>query len=185
MIATFWSQGYGQLGAAIVAIVSLAAFKPQILSDPAGNADSLDYVWRLIIGCGAVPGAVALYFRLTYVHRNPGCCLLRLTPFVLPGCPKVRATRSTSSATSSKLRPTSTRSSRLVTTSRTRPRSSQLTPPSTSPRRPGRTSAPTSASGSTARSFSARPTRGSLSTSPSTASASTRPSSSRQSVSGV
>ncbi|TNY24754.1 putative phosphate transporter [Rhodotorula diobovata] len=65
MIATFWSQGYGQLGAAIVAIVSLAAFKPQILSDPAGNADSLDYVWRLIIGCGAVPGAVALYFRLT------------------------------------------------------------------------------------------------------------------------
>ncbi|GAA6047400.1 hypothetical protein JCM3770_001286 [Rhodotorula araucariae] len=65
MTATFWSQGWGQLGAAIVAVVSLAAFKKQILNDPVDDARHLDFVWRLVIGIGAVPGAVALYFRLT------------------------------------------------------------------------------------------------------------------------
>lgn len=65
MTATFWSQGWGQLAAALVAISSLAAFKKQILNDPVDNARHLDFVWRLIIGLGAVPGAVALYFRLT------------------------------------------------------------------------------------------------------------------------
>ena len=29
------------------------------------NQDNLDYVWRLAIGFGAIPGCVALYFRLT------------------------------------------------------------------------------------------------------------------------
>ncbi|BGP08206.1 Inorganic phosphate transporter PHO84 [Rhodotorula toruloides] len=65
MVATFWSQGWGQLAAAIVTIVCLAAFKKQILNDPVGYAHHLDFVWRLVIGLGAVPGAVALYFRLT------------------------------------------------------------------------------------------------------------------------
>ncbi|GAA5983520.1 hypothetical protein JCM10908_000317 [Rhodotorula pacifica] len=65
MVATFWSQGWGQLGAALVALASLAAFKKQILNDPAGYAHHLDFVWRLVIGLGAVPGACALYFRLT------------------------------------------------------------------------------------------------------------------------
>ncbi|KPV74856.1 uncharacterized protein RHOBADRAFT_53788 [Rhodotorula graminis WP1] len=65
MTATFWSQGWGQLGAALVAISSLAAFKTQIMNDPVDNARHLDFVWRLIIGLGAVPGGVALYFRLT------------------------------------------------------------------------------------------------------------------------
>ncbi|BGP40377.1 hypothetical protein JCM10449v2_004339 [Rhodotorula kratochvilovae] len=65
MTATFWSQGWGQLAAAIVAVVSLSAFKKQILNDPVDDARHLDFVWRLVIGLGAVPGAVALYFRLT------------------------------------------------------------------------------------------------------------------------
>ncbi|BGO99763.1 hypothetical protein JCM10021v2_003440 [Rhodotorula toruloides] len=65
MVATFWSQGWGQLAAAIVTIVCLAAFKKQILNDPVNYAHHLDFVWRLVIGLGAVPGAVALYFRLT------------------------------------------------------------------------------------------------------------------------
>ncbi|GAA6001453.1 hypothetical protein JCM10207_006674 [Rhodosporidiobolus poonsookiae] len=65
MTATFWSQGWGQLGAAIVAICTLSAFKTSILNDPAGYAHHVDFVWRLLIGLGAVPGAVALYFRLT------------------------------------------------------------------------------------------------------------------------
>jgi PHS family inorganic phosphate transporter-like MFS transporter len=62
---SFWSQGWGQLAAAIVTIVCLAAFKKQILNDPVNYAHHLDFVWRLVIGLGAVPGAVALYFRLT------------------------------------------------------------------------------------------------------------------------
>ncbi|BGP55672.1 hypothetical protein JCM8202_003838 [Rhodotorula sphaerocarpa] len=65
MVATFWSQGWGQLAAALVALASLAAFKSAIINDGPTNAASLDYVWRIIIGLGAVPGAVALYFRLT------------------------------------------------------------------------------------------------------------------------
>ena len=65
MTATFWSQGWGQLAAALVALASLAAFKKQIINDPAGYAHHLDFVWRLVIGLGAVPGACALYFRLT------------------------------------------------------------------------------------------------------------------------
>ncbi|GAA5892063.1 hypothetical protein JCM5296_004043 [Sporobolomyces johnsonii] len=65
MVATFWSQGWGQFAAAIVSIVCLAAFKKQILNDPVDYAHHLDFVWRLLIGLGAVPGAVALYFRLT------------------------------------------------------------------------------------------------------------------------
>lgn len=64
-VATFWSQGWGQLAAALVALASLAAFKSAIINDGPTNAASLDYVWRIIIGLGAVPGAVALYFRLT------------------------------------------------------------------------------------------------------------------------
>ncbi|GAA5875934.1 hypothetical protein JCM8547_008352 [Rhodosporidiobolus lusitaniae] len=65
MVATFWSQGWGQFGAALVSIVCLSAFKSQILNDPDTDAHHIDYVWRLLIGLGAVPGAIALYFRLT------------------------------------------------------------------------------------------------------------------------
>ncbi|GAA5828845.1 hypothetical protein JCM11251_005894 [Rhodosporidiobolus azoricus] len=65
MTATFWSQGWGQFGAAIVAICCLSAFKSSILNDPANYAHHVDFVWRLLLGLGAVPGAVALYFRLT------------------------------------------------------------------------------------------------------------------------
>ncbi|GAA6060098.1 hypothetical protein JCM10212_003506 [Sporobolomyces blumeae] len=65
MTATFWSQGWGQFAAAIVSISVLAAFKKQILNDPVNYAHHLDFTWRLLIGLGAVPGVVALYFRLT------------------------------------------------------------------------------------------------------------------------
>ncbi|GAA6001461.1 hypothetical protein JCM10207_006677 [Rhodosporidiobolus poonsookiae] len=65
MTATFWSQGWGQLGAAIVSICCLSAFKSSILNDPENYAHHVDFVWRLLIGLGAVPGAIALYFRLT------------------------------------------------------------------------------------------------------------------------
>jgi PHS family inorganic phosphate transporter-like MFS transporter len=38
MVATFWSQGWGQFGAAVVSISVLAAFKKQILNDPVNYA---------------------------------------------------------------------------------------------------------------------------------------------------
>lgn len=51
--------------AAVVAVVVLSGFKDQIESDPIGAPNHLDYCWRILIGFGAVPGAIALYFRLT------------------------------------------------------------------------------------------------------------------------
>lgn len=48
-----------------MSIISLKGFKSQIQNDPVGAPIHLDYVWRIIIGFGAVPGAIALYFRLT------------------------------------------------------------------------------------------------------------------------
>lgn len=54
-------QGFGILAAAIVAVIMLACFKTAVIA----NQDNLDYVWRICIGLGAVPGCVAIYFRLT------------------------------------------------------------------------------------------------------------------------
>ncbi|KAM0789097.1 hypothetical protein ACM66B_003154 [Microbotryomycetes sp. NB124-2] len=65
MTAVFAFQGWGQLSAAIVSVVVVSAYKSSILSDAVGNEKALDHCWRLLIGLGAVPGAVALYFRLT------------------------------------------------------------------------------------------------------------------------
>ncbi|PIA16946.1 phosphate permease [Coemansia reversa NRRL 1564] len=59
--AVFAMQGFGIVAAAIVAIIVLACFRSAIDSDQL----MLDYVWRIIMGLGVVPGIVALYFRLT------------------------------------------------------------------------------------------------------------------------
>jgi MFS transporter, PHS family, inorganic phosphate transporter len=61
MAAVFAMQGFGILAAAIAALVVLAAFKNSILVDTM----NIDYCWRLVLGFGAVPGLLALYFRLT------------------------------------------------------------------------------------------------------------------------
>lgn len=55
----------GQLSAAIVSTVVLAAFKNSINHDNPADPKHVDFVWRLIIGLGCLPGVVALYFRLT------------------------------------------------------------------------------------------------------------------------
>ncbi|KAK4053909.1 hypothetical protein OIO90_003746 [Microbotryomycetes sp. JL221] len=65
MTAVFAAQGWGQLSAALVSLVVVSAYKNSILGDAVGNEQALDHCWRLLIGLGAVPGAVALYFRLT------------------------------------------------------------------------------------------------------------------------
>lgn len=54
-------QGFGILVAATVAVVVLACFKSAVIADQT----NLDYVWRICIGLGAIPGLVAIYFRLT------------------------------------------------------------------------------------------------------------------------
>jgi len=65
MTAVFACQGWGQLSAGIVSLVVVTAFKKQIINDTAAYPRHIDFCWRLLIGLGAVPGAVALYFRLT------------------------------------------------------------------------------------------------------------------------
>jgi MFS transporter, PHS family, inorganic phosphate transporter len=51
--------------AAIVALITVAGFKQQILADNVLVYKHIDYCWRILIGFGCVPGAIALYFRLT------------------------------------------------------------------------------------------------------------------------
>lgn len=61
MALIFSMQGIGQLAAAIVTLIVLAAFKGAV------NADvfNLDYVWRICVGLGAVPAVATVYLRFT------------------------------------------------------------------------------------------------------------------------
>lgn len=65
MTAVFASQGWGNFAAALVALVVVAAYKSQLLSETTANPIAIDYMWRLLIGLGCVPAVLALYFRLT------------------------------------------------------------------------------------------------------------------------
>lgn len=61
MAAVFAMQGFGILSAAIVSTIAVVALQNPIKD----NVENIDYAWRIVIGCGAIPGVVALYFRLT------------------------------------------------------------------------------------------------------------------------
>ncbi|KAL1869861.1 hypothetical protein Daus18300_005321 [Diaporthe australafricana] len=71
MAAVFSMQGFGQLLAAIVALVVTVAFKESFI----GIADvsecdlncqiAADRCWRIIVGVGALPAVFALYYRIT------------------------------------------------------------------------------------------------------------------------
>ncbi|EXJ67816.1 MFS transporter, PHS family, inorganic phosphate transporter [Cladophialophora psammophila CBS 110553] len=74
--AVFSTQALGQFIASLVAVVVIAAFRSQI--DNGNNVCedgtctqtvaahlAVDRMWRIIIGVGAVPAALALYYRLT------------------------------------------------------------------------------------------------------------------------
>lgn len=71
MGSVFAMQGIGQFAAAMVALIVTAGFKESLLSakDPAGCDGvcqiAVDKMWRVVIGFGAVPGCIALYYRLT------------------------------------------------------------------------------------------------------------------------
>ncbi|KAI8325147.1 MFS general substrate transporter [Martensiomyces pterosporus] len=59
--AVFSCQGFGNVMAPIVGIIITAIFKSSIDDDVL----NLDYVWRLMLGLGCVPGVATLYWRLT------------------------------------------------------------------------------------------------------------------------
>lgn len=68
--AVFAMQGLGQFGAALVSLIVTVAFKSQIKgvsNDACGEACKIavDRMWRIVIGFGAVPACIALYYRLT------------------------------------------------------------------------------------------------------------------------
>jgi PHS family inorganic phosphate transporter-like MFS transporter len=71
MGAVFAMQGLGQLCAAFVMLFATLGFKSSLetADKPAnctgGCAESVDKMWRILIGFGAVPGCIALYYRLT------------------------------------------------------------------------------------------------------------------------
>jgi MFS transporter, PHS family, inorganic phosphate transporter len=45
--------------------VVVVAFKSSIIADSFENPNHVDYCWRILIGLGCIPGALAMYFRLT------------------------------------------------------------------------------------------------------------------------
>jgi PHS family inorganic phosphate transporter-like MFS transporter len=71
MGSVFAMQGIGQLLAAIVALIVTSGFKNSLkTASSASKCDgacllAVDQMWRVVIGFGAVPGCIALYFRLT------------------------------------------------------------------------------------------------------------------------
>lgn len=70
MAAVFSMQGAGQFVAAIVALVVTVGFRNSFRSESVAACDTLcqvaaDRGWRIIIGCGALPGIFAFYYRIT------------------------------------------------------------------------------------------------------------------------
>lgn len=71
MGSVFAMQGFGQFTAGLVCLIVTAGFKQSLLTaKSASECDgvcglAVDKMWRVIIGFGAVPGCIALYYRLT------------------------------------------------------------------------------------------------------------------------
>lgn len=70
MGSVFAMQGVGQFAAACVALVATVAFKKNTFGKPISGCDesckiAVDRMWRIVIGFGAVPACIALYYRLT------------------------------------------------------------------------------------------------------------------------
>ena len=80
MTVVFAAQGWGNFGAyvdlvrnasscsaagALVGFILVAAYKNSILHDNPTSPRHVDYIWRILIGLGCIPGCLALYCRLT------------------------------------------------------------------------------------------------------------------------
>lgn len=77
MTIVFMCQPLGQLAATLVALIAVARQRDGIsgyslvngTADCKGNClQTLDSVWRWVIGVGAVPAIIALWFRLTIIE---------------------------------------------------------------------------------------------------------------------
>ncbi len=64
MAAVFAMQGFGILTGSVISLIVLSIFKSEI-ENPVTSIQYIDVSWRLLIGFGAIPGVVAIYFRLT------------------------------------------------------------------------------------------------------------------------
>ena len=51
--------------AALIGLIVVSGYKSNFVNATAGDLTDIDYMWRLLIGLGCVPGVIALYFRLT------------------------------------------------------------------------------------------------------------------------
>lgn len=71
MGSVFAMQGIGQFCAAVLALIVSTGFAESLkTAETVGECSgvcqlAVDKMWRIIIGFGAVPGCIALYFRLT------------------------------------------------------------------------------------------------------------------------
>ena len=71
MGAVFANQAWGQIAGAIIALITVAAYKNDLKhADSGAECDhrcqkACDQMWRILVGFGAVPGCLALYYRLT------------------------------------------------------------------------------------------------------------------------
>lgn len=71
MGSVFAMQGIGQFCAAIIALITATGFSESLKSAKSYSTCTgvcglaVDKMWRVIIGFGAVPACIALYFRLT------------------------------------------------------------------------------------------------------------------------
>lgn len=72
MAAVFSMQGFGQLLAAVVALIATVAFRDAFRTAAPGldQCDArcqvaADRCWRIIVGVGALPACFALYYRIT------------------------------------------------------------------------------------------------------------------------
>ncbi|SMN20480.1 similar to Saccharomyces cerevisiae YML123C PHO84 High-affinity inorganic phosphate (Pi) transporter and low-affinity manganese transporter [Maudiozyma saulgeensis] len=71
MGAVFANQAWGQIAGAIIALITVAAYKDDLKHANSGAEcdarcqKACDQMWRILVGFGAVPGVLALYYRLT------------------------------------------------------------------------------------------------------------------------
>ena len=71
MGAVFANQAWGQIAGAIIALITVAAYKNDLKHANSGAEcdhrcqKACDQMWRILVGFGAVPGCLALYYRLT------------------------------------------------------------------------------------------------------------------------
>lgn len=71
MAAVFAMQGFGQFTAGLITLIVTAGFKESLESATKYSTCTgvcqlaVDKMWRVVIGFGAVPGCIALYYRLT------------------------------------------------------------------------------------------------------------------------